>query len=305
MNLISIALFCIGLVALLKGADIFTESSAKIARHFGISELVIGLTLVAFATSLPELAISSTASFFGSSGIALGNVIGSNIANIGLVIGISAIIAPLAIKKKEVAECMVMFILLVIASLYFFNDLVWWEGLTLFIFLIVYVWSVLRGRKIPKSKRKHAHLSKCALLCIIGVIGIIIGSRFVVDSAVELARWAGISELVIGLTLIAVGTSLPELATSLVAAVKGRQDIALGNIIGSNVFNIAAVLGISSIIRTIPVYAGVLMFDVPVMILLAGLMLLFMATRHKIGKAEGAVLLLVYLGFLYVQLFVI
>ncbi|MFH1424748.1 MAG: calcium/sodium antiporter [archaeon] len=298
LNSLTFIYFAIGLVALIKGADIFTNSASKIARHYGLSELVIGLTLVAFATSLPELAVSATASFFHSYEIALGNVIGSNIANVGLVIGLSALAFPIVARSEEISECLVMIGVLMVASILFIFGLVFWEGILLVMFLFAYVWSALREHKRILGKKIKTNMSKNIILCLIGVAGVVAGSRFVVISSVEIARWAGISEMVIGMTLIAIGTSLPELATSFVAAFRGMRELALGNIIGSNVFNISAVLGISALLNPIPVASSVLMFDVPIMIAFSVLMLIFMWTRKKIGRIEGGILLLLYLGFL-------
>ncbi len=303
MNLIiSVLLFIAGLIILLKGADWATEKASKIASYFGVSNVIIGLSLIAFSTSLPELAVSLTAAVFGSGGIAVGNVVGSNIANIGLVLGLSVIVAPLLVDKGNIEEATILLILLTVSSIYMLNGISFLEGVFLLLFIFVYLYDLFRyGEKRISKVRAVYNIKKELIFFIIGVAGVILGSNFLVTSAVSIAEALSISEEVIAATIISVGTSLPELSVSLTAAKKGFKDMALGNIIGSCMFNVAMVLGLSSLIIPISASRSLVYFQLPFMVGLSALLLLFMKTRWELSKKEGLVFLIIYSVFLGIQ----
>lgn len=297
-----VAMFLVGLYVLLKGASVFVASSSKIAKHYGVSQFIIGMTLVAFGTSLPELAVSVTASITGSSGIAIGNVVGSNIANIGLVVGLSALLLPIATGKRNMEQGAIVLLLMALTSLLILGGLTRVEGLLLVAFLLIYIRTLLKdrspvGERITAAKHPLKHLALASL----GVIGIIFGSDLLVQSSVVFAEWAGISEVVIGATIIAVGTSLPELVTSATAALRGYKEIAIGNILGSNVFNVAAVLGTAALIRPIAPTVNLIMVDLPFMVGITALLLLFMKSGWEISRKEAAILLAAYIAFIGFQ----
>ncbi|MDI6791585.1 MAG: calcium/sodium antiporter [bacterium] len=260
-------LLIIGFVLLIKGADFLVEGASSIARRLKVSDLVIGLTVVAFGTSTPELFVNIIASIKGNTGIAIGNVLGSNIANIFLILGVSSIIFPLAVGKgtvwKEIPLSLLAAILLGIlandrlidkSSLSVLSKI---DGIVFISFFIIFIYYTFGIDKRVEGTdehltKKHYGLIKSSLLIILGLIGLSLGGKWIVDGAVGFALRLGISESLIGLTIVAVGTSLPELATSVVAAFKKNAEIAVGNVVGSNIFNIFFVLGISSIIKPLP-----------------------------------------------------
>ncbi len=301
--ILSILLFIIGLVILLKGADWTTIKAERIAKYFGVSNLVIGLTLVAISTSLPELAVSVTASALNSGGISIGNVVGSNIANIGLVLGISLIITPTLVDKKNLEEASIMFVLMIVAAIYIYNGVGRIEGSFLLVFIGVYLGDLVKHRrKLAKYVVPGYDIKKEFLVFTIGVAGVILGSRILVDSTISIASIFNISEIVISATAIAIGTSLPELSVSLSAGKKGFKQMAIGNIIGSNIFNIAGVLAISAIVRPVMSSHEINFVDVPIMVILAGLLLVFMRTKWELSRKEGAVFLAIYAIFILLQI---
>jgi len=299
--IITVLMLAAGFAILLKGADWFVESSANIARTLGVSKFVIGFTLVAFGTSLPEMAVSVMASFAKASEIAVGNVIGSNIANIALVLGAAALLYTITIKKEDFKHGFIMFL---ISALCF--GLIWGgisriEGFILFACLIIYMKHLFSTDKSEKKEKPKKGAVHSVLFCIIGLIGVILGSKLLVSSAVSIAEFFGISQIVIGMTIVALGTSLPELVTSIVAAHKKMQEIAVGNIIGSNMFNISAVLGISAIVRPIKAIPRLFAFDMPIMLGVTALMLVLLWKRKKIKRWQGGILLAIYAGFIVLQ----
>jgi len=299
--LMTVGLFVIGLFALLKGADIFTEYSSKMAHALGVSPFIVGVTLVGFATSLPELSVSVTASYLKMGSIALGNVIGSNIANIGLVMGVAAL-GIIAVRKEEMEECLLMIGLSLLAVIVMVYGIERWEGFLLFSFIFLYMFDVIRveAKKVrdgPHRKKHSGFWIKGSLFCLAGVVGVLFGSRLVVNAAQTIATVLGVSEAIIGITIIAVGTSLPELSTTLVALMRGRHHIALGNIIGSNMFNISAVLGSAALANRILVPNSVLFSEVPIMFGFAALLYVFMKSGSRIDKKEGLFLLICYFAF--------
>ncbi len=258
-----------GFIFLTYGAHLLIKGASKLAYSFGVSHLVVGLTVVAFGTSLPELAVSVKAAWVGQSDIALGNVVGSNILNVLFILGVSSLILPLIVAKQLIKfDVPVMIGLsLLVYVLGIDGSISRIEGLLLSTSLIIYCWILLKlgntGNTIIKGE---SPLLKSALFVVIGLFMLVTGAKLLVSSSVSIAQSFGVSELVIGLTLVAFGTSLPEVVTSIIASIKGERDIAVGNIIGSNIFNILAVLGISSAVREVSVSKSALYFDIPIMI---------------------------------------
>lgn len=302
----------LGFVLLIGGAEILVRGSTSIALRLGLSPMIIGLTLVAFGTSSPELVVSLNAAFQGTGDISLGNVIGSNISNIGLILGITAIILPISVRSKLIRVDMPIMIYVSLLLLFFLRDLILnrWEGLVLFGSLIAYlIFSFMKANQekdedVLKEFTEEVHETKGslftdALMAVGGIAALVFGSNWLVDSSVNIARTWGVSEAVIGLTLVAIGTSLPELATGIVAAIKKEADIVMGNIIGSNIFNILAILGLTSII--IPVEGkAITSLDLGAMMLFSVVLLPMMWRGKQISRLAGILLLFLY--FLYVYL---
>lgn len=314
----SIVYFILGLIFLVIGAELLVRGASRLAAALGISPLVIGLTVVAFGTSAPELAVSIKAGLSGQAGIAVGNVVGSNIFNVLFILGISALIIPLVVSKQLIRFDVPIMILLSVSVLLFAFDgqfsriegIIWFSGLIIYIVFLFYK-SHKDHRNAPETADSEvatligdAHQAKQAwpknlVLIIGGLILLVLGSRWLVDSAVIFAKHLGVSEVIIGLTIVAAGTSLPEVVTSLIAAIRGERDIAVGNVVGSNIFNIMAVLGLTSIIAPtgIPVEAATIRFDIPVMIAVALACLPIFFTGQTISRPEGALFFFYYLAY--------
>lgn len=296
----------IGIVFLYFGAEWLVKGSASLARKAGISPLVIGLTLVAFATSAPELVVSVSAAVDGSPGIALGNVVGSNICNIALILGLSACITPLEVKKQLFkSDGVVMCISAILLTVFYLcsKGLAVWQGMLFLAGIIAYtVHLIYTSRKENKltqaedSPQSSPGFLKSAALVIVGLAALIGGAKLLLWSAIYLARIMQISETVVGLTIVAVGTSLPELATSVVSAMKGEKDIAIGNVIGSNIFNILCILGVTPLISPLK-NAKIDIVDLGTMILCSVLLMIQMRTGWKISRKEGFLLLLIYAAY--------
>lgn len=289
----------IGFVLLTYGAELLVKGASNLAYSFGISSLVVGLTVVAFGTSLPELAVSVKAAWVGQSEIALGNVIGSNILNVLLILGLSAMVLPLLVAnqliKFDVPVMIGLSMLVYVLGRSGSIDRV--EGVFLASLLVLYCLVLFRlGKTESPPEKADISTRKSFILLVIGLCMLVFGSRILVSSAVSIAQSFGVSELVIGLTLVAFGTSLPEIVTSVVASFKGERDIAVGNIVGSNIFNILAVLGISSTVGEIDVSKAALTFDIPVMIAVAVACfpIFFSGT---ISRKAGVVFLFYYLAY--------
>ena len=293
-----------GLAMLFFGAEWLVKGSVTIANKLRMSQLVIGLTIVAFGTSTPELAVSISSATKGISDVALGNVVGSNIANIGLILGLSAFIAPIAVSRKTLRKEVplmigISFLLLAVSidgSISFYDGILFVGGI-----LIFTIFSYKTTRKevvetVISNEKNDSSFSKSIIFIVIGLILLTVGAFFTVDNAVIIAKEIGLSERIIGLTLVAVGTSLPELITSIVAAKRGHTDISVGNILGSNIFNILAILGISSSITAISVNDS-MWTDYVFMILFAVILLPIIKTGLKIGKIEGILLVAGYVGY--------
>ena len=317
-----IFLIVVGLILLVKGADFFVDGAAGIAGKCRISPLVIGLTVVAFGTSMPELAVSVTSAATGSTDLSIGNVVGSNIANILLILGVSALVCKLPVRRASlVLDIPVLLIAstLLIGLGIWGGALEWWDGLIFLAVFAVYMVILMRGarkdppipeeEKIPKSRLGiwYAHKKErtwfLVVLTVLGLGMVVGGGTLLVEGAKYVARAAGMSERVIGLTVVAVGTSLPELVTSVVAASKKQTDIAVGNIIGSNIFNILLIVGVSSLVAPLEFRMTDNLIDALVALTAAVLLYwLAMFDKHRLGKAAGIVFLLGYAAY-YVYLF--
>jgi cation:H+ antiporter len=308
----TILLLIAGLVLLIIGAEALVRGASKMAAAIGISPLVIGLTVVAFGTSSPELAVSVQSAYAGQANIALGNVVGSNIFNVLFILGISAAITPLVVAQQLVRLDVPLMIgvSLLVYLLGWNGEINRLEGGLLFAGMIAYtVFSIRQSRKESQQVQdeyaaefgggamRGARQTILNLTLIVAGLGLLIlGARWLVDSAVSLAQAMGLSELIIGLTIIAAGTSMPEVATSIVAAVRGERDIAVGNVVGSNIFNLLAVLGLTSLVAPdgMPVPAPALAFDLPVMIAVAFACLPIFFTGFRVARWEGWLFLTYY-----------
>lgn len=306
----TLLILALGLVLLYFGAEGLVRGSSSLALRLGLSPLVVGLTVVAFGTSTPELVVSLKAAYLGQGDISVGNVVGSNICNIGLILGFSAVIIPIKVASQIVRIDTPIMIGATGLALLFLRDgsLSRTEGIILFVLLIAYViFSVIIAKKdatdpLAAEFGEEIKISKSGvavdlLMVAGGLVLLVLGARFLVDAAIEIAKAAGLSEAVIGLTIVAIGTSLPEFATSLVAALKKEADIAVGNVIGSNIFNIFCILGISAMVTPLS-SSGITAIDLGVMAAFAVVLWIFSRTGFRITRAEGLILLAAYVGFL-------
>ena len=303
----------IGFFLLIKGADIFVDGASSIAKKIGIPSVIVGLTIVSLGTSAPELAVSLISSFNGNNGIAVGNVLGSNLFNTLVVLGGTAIVAPLIIKKCTIKRDYITTLLVTILTCFLIfglvpkseNMLSRISGIILLVVCIIYMFILVKAAKKDSVKDEEntseIKMSKNILLSLIGVVGIVFGGNLVVDSATNIAYALGMSEKLVGLTIVAVGTSLPELVTSIVAALKGENDIALGNVLGSNIFNLVLILGASATINPITV-SGVMVIDFIILIsvtLFIGALIFFNKKEEKrLGRLEGIILVGMYVAYL-------
>jgi cation:H+ antiporter len=310
----AILLFVIGLGYLILGAESLVRGASRLAAVIGISPLVIGLTVVAFGTSSPELAVSIKSALSGQPNIALGNVVGSNIFNVLFILGLSALIVPLVVSQQLVRLDVPLMIALSVIVLILSLDqtLSRIDGIMLVTGLIIYIWFLFYqssrettavrqeyAKEFVPEERVRDNTIKNIGLVLGGLVLLVLGSRWLVDSAVSFAQYLGVSELVIGLTIIAAGTSLPEVVTSVIAVIRGERDIAVGNVVGSNIFNIMGVLGFASIVAPtgIEVSTAVIGFDIPVMIAVALACLPIFFTGGVISRQEGALLLGYYIAY--------
>ena len=342
----SIVLFILGLAILIRGSDFFVGSAAFIAKHFGVSKLIIGLTLVSMGTSLPELGTSVYASATDKGGIAVGNVVGSNIANIALVLGVCLLLRQITVKRKMLTrDGVIMLAVSFLFTFFVFWGVERWEGLILIAIFIAYLLFLYRQNKdekksealskvieegierdrrlsrevakliienkevtkkeaksrvIKAEKDEKRRLAKEIAKLVFGCLGVIVGAWLLVEMAVNIFKGTGISQTVIGSTLIAFGTSVPELAVSVVAILKRFEDISIGNIIGSNIFNILLVIGAAALVKDLTVdNKNMLLFtNIPIMLLVAGLLLIFMALKGRLKRWEGGVFVAIYVLFL-------
>jgi cation:H+ antiporter len=311
--LISIAQLAGGFILLVWGADRLVAGASALARNLGVSPLIIGLTIVAFGTSAPELVVSAVAAYRGNPGLAVGNAIGSNIANIGLILGLTAVVYPLRVESETLKREYPLLMLIMVSALIMASDLVYdkTEGMLLLTGLVALViWMVRfgmkRGPEDPLAEEFAAEIPSnmptrlAVIWLIVGLIVLPISSQFLVEGAIVIARGLHVSEAVIGLTIIAFGTSLPELAASLTSALREEDDLAIGNVIGSNMFNILGVLGIAAVIKPVDIDFLMLKQDFPVMFLFS-VLLFFMAYGiqgpGKISRRSGFLLLSLFFSY--------
>ncbi len=303
----------LGLAALIIGGELLVRGAVGIALKLNISTLIVGLTVVSFGTSMPELLVSIQAALEGHPDISMGNVIGSNICNIALVLGLTTIVFPIDVQKNSIR---IDWPVMMAASLLLFffildGELVQYEGVVFITFLIAFgllLFKLTKGGTIEESSdeiditSKKTPLWKTIAFIIVGCVGLVYGADWLIEGAIEIARSFKISERVIGLSLIAFGTSVPELATSVIAAVRRQTDISIGNLIGSNIFNILSILGITSIIKEIAVSEAIIQSDIYWMLGIAFLVLPLMLIKKRIGRLGGTLLLSVYVVYIYTLL---
>ncbi|GAL06426.1 calcium/sodium antiporter [Photobacterium aphoticum] len=316
----AIVFLCIGLGLLVWSADRLVYGAAALAKNFGVTPLVIGMTILAMGSSAPEMVVSATAALDGKTDTAIGNVLGSNIANIALILGVTALIKPLSVSSAIIRRelPLMMGVTLIAGALLWNGYLGFWEGVLLIVLFIIFLLAMLKISRQAKeagdpladeqeSDIPEGVSNKAALLwTVIGLVLLPYAASMLVDSAVVIAKYFGMSDLVIGLTIIAVGTSLPELAASVASLAKGEDDMAVGNIIGSNVFNILAVMGIPAVLNPAVLNDDVMGRDYWVMLGMSVLLVLMaLGKRRRINRLEGAILLasfVAYLGYLLYNL---
>ena len=316
MTALTIVALVVGIAGLVGGAELLVKGAATIASSFGIAPVVIGLTVVAFGTSAPELAVSVSAAFGGNADVAFGNVIGSNIGNILLILGASAVVGGLAVQQRIVRfDIPLLIVVSVVAMVMSLDNTIGRvDGVILFGGIVAYVAWLVRETRVERADVIEEYTESVtalegaavgrptwfsAALVIVGLTVLVVGSQLLVNAATDIAESAGISDLVIGLTVVAIGTSLPELATSILAAVRGQRDIAVGNVIGSNLFNLMSVLGLTSIVSSdgIPVSDSSLRLDFPVMLAATVVLVPIVWNGARIRRWEGLVLMGFYAAY--------
>lgn len=318
---VAVILIILGFVALVKGADYLVDGASAIAKRFGISDLVIGLTVVAFGTSMPEFVVNMVSVAEGTTDLAITNIVGSNIINTFVILGLTALVYPITSQKRsrdfDIPLSIIAGILVFVAvwasdffhmSVYGINRL---SGILLLLIFCYFLYNTFRHAKdhpseVPSDEGQSTkEISIRRALCLIlgGLVGLIVGGELIVKSAVDLATRMGVSEAIIGLTVVALGTSLPELATSVIAAAKKNSDIAIGNVFGSNIFNVFFVLGTSATVRPLPAYEGI---ELDACIAALGSIVVWLAVKtnkeRKVQRWAGALLLLIYAGYLTYRL---
>lgn len=314
--IIQILFILLGFVLLIKGADILVNGSSAIAKKMRVSEIVIGLTIVSIGTSMPELFVSTTSALQGSSDISIGNVIGSNICNLLLILGLSSVIHPVKFQKQTKLIENPMSIILTLIFLVMCNinrDISRIEGVILLVFFIAFlIYTIVMGKKskneaileISLEDAKKISVAKNLILIVLGIAGLKIGGDLVVENAKLIATALNISEKIIGLTIVAIGTSLPELVTSVTAAIKGDSDIAIGNIVGSNLFNMLLIIGVSAVITPIK-YNISYNFDLLILFIAMILMLIFpfIKPKDELSRKNGLILVMLYILYMGILIF--
>ena len=302
--IIQVVLLLVGFLFLIKGSDFFVDGASSIASILRVPTIIVGLTIVAFGTSAPEAAVSITSSLTGSNAMAVSNVIGSNLFNMLVVIGVAALLSNLLMEKKVLQKDLPFLVgitILFVVFIFIGGDITNIEGIILLAILIAYIFFLIRdARKSSDSnvvEKPKLSLPKSIIFMIVGLAGIVLGGDLVVDSASAIALALGMSETLVGLTIVAIGTSLPELVTSITALKKGENQLVIGNVIGSNIFNILFVLGASSAISALPVNRG-MMIDVVFMLGVTILCFIFGKTQDKYDKKEGIILLLLFVAYM-------
>ena len=311
--LIALLILAAGFAVLIKSAEILINGSSALAKRMGISTIVIGLTVVAFGTSAPELIVNIFSSLQGSSEIAVGNIVGSNIANILLILGVAAIIRKMSVKRNTTWKEIPLSLLAVLVLAFLANDAIIdgaassvlsrIDGLILLSFFIIFLYYTFGIAKLPQNgkdiKIKQMGKLKIAIFIIAGIVGLAVGGKLVVDNAIIIATFLGVSEALIGLTVIALGTSIPELVTAAVAAYKDQADIAIGNVVGSNIFNVLWILGLSAVIKPLPFTTAL---NIDVFIALAVTIILFFSIfigeKHVLKRWEGLSFILLYIAYI-------
>lgn len=313
-NPILLGLFLVvGLVLLVKGADWLVDGASKLAKRLGVTDLVIGLTIVAFGTSMPEFVVNMVSVADGATDLAITNILGSNIINTLVILGCSALVCPLVAQLSTVRLDIPLNIVAGVLVLVFvfitfpmeLKGLSRVEGLALLVVFAAYLFYTLYTAKADATTTTESTpfpLWKCVVLILAGLVGLVVGGEMIVKSAVAIARYCGVAESVIGLTIVALGTSLPELATSVVAAFKHNNDIAIGNVVGSNIFNVFFILGTSAIIKHLPVYPGIEIDAALVAVSALAVWLLLCNKNRSINRWGGALLLVLYAGYLTYRL---
>lgn len=313
-NPILLGLFLVvGLVLLVKGADWLVDGASKLAKRLGVTDLVIGLTIVAFGTSMPEFVVNMVSVADGATDLAITNILGSNIINTLVILGCSALVCPLVAQRSTVRLDIPLNIVAGVLVLVFVfisspmepKGLSRVEGLALlvvFAAFLVYTFYTAKADATTTTESSPFPLWKCVVLILAGLVGLVVGGEMIVKTAVAIARYCGVAEAVIGLTIVALGTSLPELATSVVAAFKHNNDIAIGNVVGSNIFNVFFILGTSAIIKHLPVYPGIEIDAALVAVSALAVWLLLCNKNRSINRWGGALLLVLYAGYLTYRL---
>ncbi len=312
--LVAIIMFCVGLLLLYFGAEYLVSGSSSLALSFGIRPIIIGMTVVAFGTSMPELLVSLMAVGKASSDIAVGNIIGSNIANIALILGVSALLVPLSVKRS-ILKRELPFMLLATAVLWALcldRVISRVDAGILLVFMVSFLFYCLKTARSGGSNqlllqemvaRQKISRRRNWLYIVIGITGLGFGANWMVESAVFMARSFGLSELFIGTTIVAFGTSLPELAASVASVIKGEMDIGIGNVVGSNIFNILFVLGLTPLFRPIAVEPSLLYFEFPVLMFASALMVPLCWHKYELGRVKGGLLLAGYVFFILALLY--
>lgn len=313
-NPILLGLFLVvGLVLLVKGADWLVDGASKLAKRLGVTDLVIGLTIVAFGTSMPEFVVNMVSVADGATDLAITNILGSNIINTLVILGCSALVCPLVAQRStirldiplNIVAGVLVLVFVFISSPMEPKGLSRIEGLALlvvFAAFLVYTFYTAKADATTTTESTPFPLWKCVVLILAGLVGLVVGGEMIVKSAVAIARYCGVAEAVIGLTIVALGTSLPELATSVVAAFKHNNDIAIGNVVGSNIFNVFFILGTSAIIKHLPVYPGIEIDAALVAVSALAVWLLLCNKNRSINRWGGALLLVLYAGYLTYRL---
>lgn len=302
---LQVVLLIVGIAVVLYGAYLLTNGAVGIAQRMGVPQIVIGLTIVAIGTSMPEFFVSLMSAINGTPDLAVGNIVGSNIFNALLIVGVAAMVAPITILRSTVRKDIpiAVFASLLLMGMTLDGKISRLDAAILFLCFIAFVWLTLRGAKKDGSQAEEngsgipLSVARAVIYVVLGLLGLVLGSNVFVDNATSLARTMGISDAVIGLTIVAGGTSLPELATSVVAAKKGNSGIAIGNVLGSNVFNILMILGVTGLIAPMTI-TGITMVDLTVMVVSMIMLWLFSFTKYRIERWEGAVLTLVFIGYM-------
>ena len=305
-----------GFALLLFGGESVVRGSVALAQRLGVSPLIVGLTIVGFGTSLPEMVVSVNAALVGSPGLAVGNVVGSNIANILLILGVAAVIAPIAVHPGAVKRDLLGMsaATLVYVGLGMSGQIVFWQGVLMLIALMSYIGFTVWHDNKSNDEAAELHRDEAAEMgeiplrtvsiagiIIVGLFAVVVGAEWLVTGATTLATEFGVSEEVIGLTVVAIGTSLPELATSIVAAYRGHSDVCVGNVLGSNLFNLFGITGVTALFAPLPFSDKIVSFDLWILLAATAIIIPFMLTGRRISRPEGIVLLILYVSFIASQ----